>query len=187
MWPGDKWVSVIPSETWKVIMSFLEAACVCHVVAKHMMIARVYVPVVKYIFVSPHRAVPSVSYHAIGKLLPGWFVGRSSNDARCVVCGFDEEEMVTPVGTPETVEGSEDLVDYPEPPGGFEEFLTFRFTNWPFPDKEVLQRTRWSSLQLRRHVQQCWGYVCNICRESINHQQDLRIYRTLGQMSRRNL
>ena len=30
MWPHDKWISLVPSETWKVIMSFLQAAWVCH-------------------------------------------------------------------------------------------------------------------------------------------------------------
>ena len=55
-WPHDKWISLVPSETWKVIMSLFQAAWVCHVVSKHMLIARVYVPFCSCVFVSPHRA-----------------------------------------------------------------------------------------------------------------------------------
>lgn len=46
---------------------------------------------------------------------------------------LDEEEEF--LESRQTVASDDVLISYPAPPGGFEEFLTFRFEAWPFGDK----------------------------------------------------
>ena len=180
----DKWTAVVPYETWETIVLFLNEVWILHCASKWFKTHfRTYITG-RYIFLAPlpHVDKELVPRRAIGKKLPQWFgMGRNSNDAKCIVCDFEEER-------PESPEESEDDFTYPAPPGGFEEFLTFRMEQWPFGDKMFIKRSRWSCWALRTHVQQCWGYACNNCSKSLCHREELSFYSwSLRRMSVRHL
>lgn len=181
----DKWTAVVPYETWKTILLFLNEVWVLHCASKWFKTHfRCYITG-RYIFVAPHPRVERdlVPRHAIARKLPEWFIGRNSNDAKCVVCEFEER----PPESPQSLH-SEDDYTYEAPPGGFSEFLTFRLEAWPHTDKKFIRRSSWSCQALRNHVQQCWGYVCNRCRRSLCHREELGFYSwSLRRMSARHL